>query len=284
VEEFRALPPSRFVLDGEIVIPAGDSLSFDDLLLRIHPAESRIRLLSKQSPALYIAFDLLADGSGASLVETKLGERRTCLERFFDKLPPISRLRLSPATQDLEQAKAWFAGVGGPTDGVVAKRLDCPYLSGERTGMQKVKPIREADCVVGGFRYGTKSKLVGSLLLGLYDGDGLLHHVGFTSGLKAAEKSELTRRLEALIRPPGFTGRAPGGPSRWSTERGAEWQPLAPELVVEITYDHFTGGRFRHGTHLWRWRPDKSPRECTLDQVQIATGAAIQFLVEREQG
>ena len=134
--------------------------------------------------------------------------------------------------------------------------------------MQKIKLMRTADCVVGGFRYGTGSKVVGSLLLGLYDKEGLLHHVGFCSTIKAGERPELTRRLEALIAPPGFTGRAPGGPSRWSTERTGEWEPLKTSLVVEVRYDHFSQGRFRHGTKLLRWRPDKLPRQCTMDQVE----------------
>ena len=155
------------------------------------------------------------------------------------------------------------------TDGVVAKRLDLPYLPGERA-MLKVKRMRTADCVVGGFRYESGRKLVGSLLLGLYDDEGLLHHVGFTSAIAAAEKPELTKRLQKLIMPPGFTGDAPGGPSRWSTERSAEWQPLKPKLVVEVRYDHISGDRFRHGTKLVRWRPDKAPRQCTFEQLDSA--------------
>jgi ATP-dependent DNA ligase len=152
-------------------------------------------------------------------------------------------------------------------DGVIAKRLDGPYVSGERA-MLKVKRLRTADCVVGGFRYGANNDLVGSLLLGLYDDAGLLHHVGFTSTISNAERPALTKRLEALIESPGFTGGAPGGPSRWSTERSAEWQPLRPELVVEVRYDHVTGNRFRHGTKLIRWRPDKAPRQCTFEQIR----------------
>jgi ATP-dependent DNA ligase len=146
--------------------------------------------------------------------------------------------------------------------------------------MQKVKLKRTADCVVGGFRYGSKSKVVGSLVLGLYDAKGLLHHVGFTSSIKAKDKAKLTRELLALRKPPGFTGRAPGGPSRWSTERTGEWEPLAPTLVAEVEYDHFTGGRFRHGTKLLRYRPDKAPRQCTLDQVAKKTRASPLKLLE----
>src|SRR5205807_478140 len=150
-----------------------------------------------------------------------------------------------------------------------AKRLEDPYQSGERA-MLKVKRLRTADCVVGGFRYGTKTKIVGSLLLGLYDDDGLLHHVGFSSNMSAKDRERLTPKLEALVQPPGFSGRAPGGPSRWSTKRSMEWQPLKPKLVVEVQFDHFSGGRFRHGTRFLRWRPDKAPAQCKFDQLGTA--------------
>ena len=175
-------------------------------------------------------------------------------------------MRLSPYTRKVREARQWLAEAGGALDGVIAKRSDGPYVVGERA-MLKVKRLRTADCVVGGFRYGTDSPLVGSLLLGLYDDDGRLNHVGFTSTIANAERAALTRRLEALVEPPGFTGNAPGGPSRWSTERSAEWQPLRPELVVEVRYDHVTDDRFRHGTKLMRWRPDKAPRQCTFEQM-----------------
>ena len=144
--------------------------------------------------------------------------------------------------------------------------------------MQKIKPSQTADCMVGGFRYASRGKVVGSLLLGLYDDEGLLNHVGFMSSFKGDEREKLTPKLEALIKPPGFTGRAPGGPSRWSTKRSTEWEPLAPKLVVEVVYDHFTGGRFRHGTQLVRWRPDKSPHQCTMDQVAKRGGGALKLL------
>ena len=176
-------------------------------------------------------------------------------------------LRLSPFTRDRGEAEAWLQRAGGALDGVVAKRLDGTYESGERA-MLKVKRMRSADCVVGGFRYGTDSKLVGSLLLGLFDHQGLLDHVGFTSAISSEDRESLTRRLEALKGPPGFTGRAPGGPSRWSTERSGEWEPLRHELVVEVRYDHVTGDRFRHGTRLLRWRSDKAPRQCTFEQLE----------------
>ncbi|MBV8863861.1 MAG: hypothetical protein JO210_00515 [Acidobacteriaceae bacterium] len=161
---------------------------------------------------------------------------------------------------------------------MIAKRVDRPYASGERNSMVKIKNLRTADCVVGGFRYGSKEKQVGSLLLGLYDDAGLLNHVGFCSGLAAAEKPELTKKLEALIEPPGFTGNAPGGPSRWSTERSAEWNPLAPKLVVEVQYDHFSGHRFRHGTKLLHWRPDKRPQDCQLSQVKRESESPLTLL------
>jgi len=266
---FLSLGARRFVLDGEIVIPAGESFSFDHLLLRIHPAATRIQRLSGEHPAAFVAFDLLVDERGTLLAGAPLSERRTRLEAFASKHFGGTALRLSEVTTDAGTARSWLRSGGGRLDGILAKRADTPYQSGERTGaFRKIKNLRTADCVVGGFRYGAKTAQVGSLLLGLYDEQRVLHHVGFTSTLPAAERRELTRKLEALIEPPGFTGRAPGGPSRWSSRRSTEWQPLAPQLVVEVQYDHFSGGRFRHGTRLLRWRPDKSPRQCTLDQVR----------------
>jgi ATP-dependent DNA ligase len=187
-------------------------------------------------------------------------------------------VRLSPATGDPKVAQKWFRTVGNNLDGIIAKRVDLPYQSGNRDGMVKIKHMRTCDCVVGGFRYAEKDKVVGSLLLGLYDKQGLLNHVGFTSSFKAAERAALTTRLERLVEPPGFTGRAPGGPSRWSTRRSSEWQPLAPKLVVEVEYDHFTGDRFRHGTRLLRWRPDKAPEQCALDQVASRGGKTLKLL------
>jgi ATP-dependent DNA ligase len=270
VDSVRRLPKKRFVLDAEIVIPVGKDLSFDDLLQRIHPADSRVRKLAEEHPALLIVFDLLVDERGRSLLNSTLGQRRARLEAFArENFAEGGRIRLSPAARDVGAARKWLSSAGGALDGVVAKRLDFTYAagSGQRTGMQKVKLLRTADCVVGGFRYASKGKVIGSLLLGLYDAKGKLHHVGFCSGLTEAKRKELTPKLEALIKPPGFTGAAPGGPSRWSTERTGDWQPLAPKLVVEVQYDHFTGGRFRHGTRLMRWRPDKSPKQCTMDQV-----------------
>jgi ATP-dependent DNA ligase len=269
----------QFVLDGEIVIPISGRLSFDELLLRIHPAASRVKKLAAEHPATYIVFDLLAGERGKSLVDQALAERRPRLEKFAERfLAGHKDIRLSPATTRLAQAKKWLGASGGNLDGIIAKRLDLPYRSGERDGMQKIKRRRTADCVVGGFRYAEGQRVIGSLLLGLYDDEGLLNHVGFTSSFKAADRKRITGIVESLIGPPGFTGNAPGGPSRWSTKRSTEWQPLKPKLVVEVEYDHFTGGRFRHGTHFLRWRPDKAPRQCTLAQVEQSRGASLRLL------
>lgn len=260
--------PGQFVLDGEIIVPVDGALSFDDLLQRIHPAQSRIMKLSVERAAQLIVFDILVDDKGKSLVDFPLAERRKALEKFAKAfLKGNQIIRLSPATTEMPVVRKWFKAAGSGLDGVIAKRIDMPYMSGDRTGMVKVKHHRTADCVVGGFRYAEKARVIGSMLLGLYDDKGLLHHVGFTSSFTAKQRSEFTPKLEKLIKPPGFTGQAPGGPSRWSTKRSTEWEPLSPKLVVEVEYDHFTNGRFRHGTKLLRWRPDKSPAQCTLDQV-----------------
>src|SRR5687767_2058001 len=200
VEGLRSLKPSRFVFDGELVIPVDGALSFDDLLQRIHPAESRVRKLAAQTPALLIVFDLLVDEEGASLVDLPLTERRKRLETFARRfLAKHPRLALSPATDDPAMALRWFEATRGALDGVIAKRRDLAYRSGDRSGMQKIKQRRTADCVVGGFRYASQGRAIGSLLLGLYDEDGLLHHVGFTSGLSADERAALVPKLEKLI-------------------------------------------------------------------------------------
>jgi len=267
ISALQQIKAKKFVLDGEIVIPVQESFSFDDLLQRIHPAESRIRKLSQEYPANILAFDLLVSAEGKLLAGQPLKERRRLLEIFFARyLAHDSTVQLSPVTRQINLARTWLEMAGGKLDGLVAKRLDLTYQSGERTGIQKVKRLRTADCVVGGFRYASERRAVGSLLLGLYD-DGLLHHVGFTSSFSQQEKKTLLQKLKPLIEPPGFTGNAPGGPSRWSTKRSAEWQPLKPKLVVEVQYDHFTGNRFRHGTRFLRWRPDKSPKSCLMSQV-----------------
>lgn len=278
VAALLALPAPAFVLDGEIVIPKGRGLSFDELLQRIHPAASRVAKLAAAAPAWYVVFDLLASSSAKTLLAQPLRERRAQLEAFAARhFPRGGPVRLSPATTRYATAKKWFASVGASLDGIIAKRLSLPYRAGERDGMQKIKLLRSADCVVGGFRYAEKRKEVGSLLLGLYDDEGLLHHVGFCSGLKAAERAALTRKLEKLVEPPGFTGRAPGGPSRWSS-RSADWQPLRAKLVVEVSFDHVTGGRFRHGTRLLRWRPDKKPAQCRMEQLEQKRAGALALL------
>ena len=272
------LPGQQFVLDGELVVPVSGALSFDELQMRLHPAASRVQKLAKANPAIYIVFDLLGE-SGRSYLKQHLRERRRLLERFAHlNLRSTRNIRLSPAATDLRVANKWFKKTGGDLDGVMAKRLDAAYAYGERSAVVKVKQIRTADCVVGGFRYARGARFLGSLLLGLYGDDGLLHHVGFTSAFKASERRALTRKFEALRKPPGFTGNAPGGPSRWSTDRTGEWEPVAPQVVVEVAYDHFTGGRFRHGTKLLRWRPDKKPRQCTMDQVEHHEGKSLMLV------
>jgi ATP-dependent DNA ligase len=279
VHALSALAGPKFVLDGEIVIAEGDRLAFDELQQRIHPAASRIAKLSTEHPASYIVFDMLVNASGKSIAAQPLSVRRAALESFAAKqLRWQSTVRLSPATSDLRTVQGWFATVGSGLDGIIAKRMDTGYRSGTRDGMQKLKHKWTADCVVGGFRYATSRRQVGSLLLGLYNRDGKLDHVGFVSGIRKEDRPALTKRLEKLVKPPGFTGNAPGGPSRWSTERSSEWQPLAPRLVVEVEYDHFTEGRFRHGTNLVRWRPDKSPRQCTIDQFPAVNESALKLL------
>jgi ATP-dependent DNA ligase len=274
----RALRAAKFVLDGEIVIPVDGQLSFDDLLQRIHPAESRVRKLAEATPCVFIVFDLLVDEKGQNLTSFSLEERRKHLEKFAKQhFRKGGLLQLSPMTPDLSVARKWFhMGVG--LDGIVAKNKDLEYETGNRTGMQKIKKQRTADCVVGGFRYLEKKRQVGSLLLGLYNKQGQLDHVGFSSAISGEERPALTKKLEKLINPPGFTGKAPGGLSRWSTKHSMEWQPLKTELVAEVQFDHFTGGRFRHGTKFLRWRPDKAPKACTMDQVKRENRSALALL------
>ena len=278
----------RFVVDGELVIEVDGVLSFEALQLRLHPAQSRVSKLAAAHPAGLVLFDCLLDPEGRSLAPAPLRQRRAALEALHASLGGPERLRLSPGTQDREEACSWLDEVGPALDGVIAKRLDDPYLAGER-GMLKIKRMRTADCVVGGFRYAQDGRGAGSLLLGLYDGAGRLDHVGFTSTISDAERPALTRKLEQLAGGEGFTGRAPGSPSRWSTERSAKWTALRPELVVEVRYDQVTGERFRHGTSLLRWRPDKSPRQCLMDQLtpEAAPGRLVRALstgAERGRG
>ena len=271
VDELLKLKQKHFVLDGEITISVGGRLSFDDLLLRIHPAATRVKKLAAESPAKFFAFDLLAEETKSGIVsiaESPLTERRERLESFFASVPDQSGVRLSPATEDPRIAKEWFEDFGAlGLDGVMAKRSMEPYHSGDRDGMVKVKHFNTADCVVGGFRYATGSKAIGSLLLGLYDDAENLVFIGHTSSFKRQEKIDLKEIVEPLIGENPFSIRVPGGPSRWATEKTGEWSPLEPKLVIEVEFDYFSQGRFRHGSRFLRWRPDKKPKQCTMGQV-----------------
>jgi ATP-dependent DNA ligase len=249
-----AFPPGRYVLDGEIVLfDARGRQDFDALGQRIHPAESRIRMLAEQTPTRFIAFDLLADGDDV-LLELPQHERRRLLEKRVD-----APLDLTPTVFDPDGAQEWLEGA----EGVVAKEMSAPYRPGERTGMLKIKRIRTIDAVVMGWRPGKEEGTVGSLILALYDESGELRTVGHTSGFSAKEKRELPAKLK-----PYETGqRGMGDPSRWASDRELEWIELRPELVVEITFDHTSNDRIRHGAKISRWREDKPPAECRTDQL-----------------
>ena len=266
VEALRGIKAKTFVLDGEIVVPVGGRLSFDDLLQRIHPAASRVKKLAEATPAHYFVFDLLY-AKGTLLIDQPIEARRAQLEEFFASVDH-ELLQLSPATTDRKLASQWFNKFSAAgLDGVMAKRLGEPYHSGDREGMVKVKHLKTADCVVGGFRYGEGTETVGSLLLGLYD-EGRLVYIGHTSSIKKADREALTKQLEKIRGESSFEVRVPGGPSRWATERSGEWVPIRPELVCEVEFDYFSQGRFRHGSKFLRWRPDKAPEQCTMDQVK----------------
>jgi ATP-dependent DNA ligase len=268
-----ALPARRFALDGELVVPFAGALSFDTIQQRIHPAASRVAMLARTTPALYLVFDLLSE-DGIDVVELPLRERRARLERFAATWPAGGTLRLSPVTTERRVVDEWFARVGGALDGVIAKRADRPYTSGKTDAAVKIKKQRSADCVIGGFRYAAGSKdRVGSLLLGLYDEDGELDYIGFCSGFTSPERQALLAKLEPYRGGSGFTGGAPDmAPSRWSrgADRDRSYVALRPELVLEVAFDQVTGGRIRHGTRPLRWRTDKEPRQCTADQLEIA--------------
>ena len=284
VEQLSRLPARKFILDGEIIIRSAAGLDFDALLQRIHPAASRIRKLSQETPSSYLVFDILLSERGKVLTSLPLSARRMALQEFATHFKDAERIHLSPASSDFSAAERWMKqGATQGLDGVVAKRLDCEYMTGERTGMVKVKRLRTADCVVGGFRWAhSKGKrpgdAVGSLLLGLYNDSGQLDHIGFSSSFAAPERKQLKTILKPLIgkesnKSAGFSGKAPGGPSRWTRDASAvEWIPLQHKLVGEFQYDHFSGDRFRHGTKFLRWRPDKDPRQCTMDQVRPGKG------------
>ena len=255
VEQIRAMPVEHAVIDGEMIVVVDGVQEFDLLSQRIHPAASRVERLASETPAAYVAFDVLADGD-EPLLDLSYDERRTRLERL-----DLGGVELTPVTPDREAAGQWLTGV---SEGVIAKQGDASYLPGERKGMVKIKRVRTADCVVVAFRFGKEEGTLGSLILGLYGDDGELHVVGHTSGFKAKEKRELIAFLE-----PYRTGeRGSGEPSRWKSDEELVWEGLRPELVCEITFDHITGNRIRHGAKLVRWREDKAPRECTMDQLR----------------
>jgi ATP-dependent DNA ligase len=282
VQAFQSLPFPAFVLDGEIVVAQDGRLSFDALLLRIHPAASRVAKLASDTPATFIAFDLLYDSSKeTAFMSRPLVDRRTHLERFFSSIPNNPLIQLSPVSRDRIIAARWFNELGAyGLDGIMAKKIHEPYHAGDRQAMMKVKHVKTADCVVGGFRYSATtaktgkanhaaSKTIGSLLLGLHDTDGLLHFVGFTSSFSKEDRTRLKSVVEPLKGGPGFSGKAPGGPNRWSQRQSDDWERVDPMLVCEIQYDYFSQGRFRHGTKFLRWRPEKDPRQCMFDQLEL---------------
>ena len=255
VEQVLQLPAERLVLDGEMVVMVDGVQEFDLLSQRIHPAASRVEMLAKETPAHLVAFDLLADGDEV-LMELPYTERR-------ERLAPLiaDPVELTPVTDSPEGAGEWLAGTG---EGVIAKQADAAYLPGERKGMMKIKRVRTADAVVAAFRYGKEPNTVGSLILGMYGDDGELHIVGHTSSFKAQQKRDLIDLLE-----PYRTGeRGSGEPSRWKSDEELVWEGLRPELVCEISFDHITGRRIRHGSKFLRWRDDKDPTECDLDQLR----------------
>ncbi len=277
------------VIDGEVVIPGTYGLDFEQLLLRIHPAESRVKKLAGQSPSSFVGFDLLARGS-RDLRDQGLEDRRLQLEdalgaavhlprgttgsgpeleaEVIESLAHGPKLALTPQTDDPELARVWFdVFEGAGLDGIIAKKNDQPYLAGERA-MVKIKHQRTADCVIGGYRLNKTKDGIGSLLLGLYDDAGTLHYVGHTSSFKAPERRALLAELGPLEGGTSFGGgRTPGGPSRWTGAEGASWVAMEPALVCEVAYDHLQGDRFRHATTFKRWRPEKPPRECTFEQI-----------------
>jgi ATP-dependent DNA ligase len=255
VEQVGAMAADGVVLDGEICVTVDGVQEFDLLSQRIHPAESRVRMLADKTPASYVAFDLLAEG-GKELLALPYTERRARLEKL--KLDPVE---LTEVVADRAAAGKWLAGTG---EGVIAKQADAPYRPGERKGMVKIKRVRTADAVVAAFRFGKEEGTVGSLILGMYDDDGELHIVGHTSGFRAKQKRELLELLE-----PYRTGeRGSGEPSRWKSDEELVWEGLRPELVCEVNFDHITGHRIRHGAKFVRWREDKDPEECSIAQLR----------------
>ncbi len=265
VAALKEAAAQQFVTDGELLILRGDAADFDGLLQRIHPAESRVRKLAQETPATYVLFDLLVEDRNA-LYQQNLRARHKRLEAFVEgNFTREETVRISPATTDALLAQRWLEGSFARLDGVIAKR-DVPYAFGSRDAVFKIKRSYTADCVVGGFRAAADGSIA-SLLLGLYDEEGKLHHVGFVGSMGAAERKRAGDLLRPIVEPPGFTGAAPGGPSRWRKGPNAEWFPVRPQIVVEVAFDHVTAHRFRHATRLLRWRPDKPPRQCTMDQL-----------------
>ncbi len=279
LDAVRDALPRRCVLDGEIVVATGDRLDFDVLSQRIHPAVSRIELLAAQTPARVIAFDLLALG-GESLLDAPYAQRRA---RLADVVPPDHHgVHLTPVTTDPDTGRDWFRLFeGAGLDGLICKDADLPYAPGKRL-MKKVKHARTADCVVAGYRWHKSGPIVGSLLLGLYGDDGVLHHVGVSASFTAQRRKELVDELAPYglddvsahpwagwaAQTGAETTRMPGAPSRWSGTKDMTWQPLRPELVVEVGYDHMEGDRFRHTARFTRWRPDRAPESCTYAQLE----------------
>jgi ATP-dependent DNA ligase len=267
LEGFRQLPADSVVLDGELIIVGADGLDFESLQLRLHPAPSRVEVLSRATPAIFVAFDLLAEGED-DLRELPLRTRRERLERLLEGARPP--MLLTPYTRDAETARRWFEEFeGAGLDGVIAKGWSQPYLPGKR-GWVKLKHQRTADCVVIGFRWSSDRKTLGALLLGLYDREGTLHYVGHTSSFDAATRRELLARLQPMVVESSAQtrGRMPGGQSRWSHGRETEWEGVRPELVCEVAFEKLQAGqRFRHATGFRRWRPDKPPAACTFDQI-----------------
>jgi ATP-dependent DNA ligase len=282
VRAVRELLPERCVVDGEILIPRGDRLDFEALLQRIHPAQSRVDLLAEQTPASFVAFDLLALGD-ESLLETPFAQRRERLTAALDGVaPPVY---VTAVTRDADTAQRWFTTFeGAGLDGVVAKAPDLPYGPDQRL-MTKVKHVRTADCVVAGFRWHKSGPIVGSLLLGLYNDDGTLQHIGVAASFPMARRAELVEEL-APYRAEALDGhpwqdwanaqvqedgehRMPGAQSRWNAGKDLSWVPLRPELVVEVKYDQLEGRRLRHTGQFLRWRPDRDPRSCTYDQLEV---------------
>lgn len=293
IEPLKAALPERCVVDGEIVIAGDRGLDFDALLLRIHPAASRVKMLSAQSPASFVAWDLLALGDD-DLRNVPLAERRKKLERALARAK--APLHLSPATRDREVAQDWFERFeGAGLDGVMAKRLDSPYRAGERT-MIKVKHSRTADCVVAGFRWHKNGPgtMIGSLLLGLYDDDGTLHHAGVTSTFTNKVRKELVDELAPLRRnalenhpwrdwaeAQSGAQRLPGASSRWNRGKDLSWEPLRVERVCEVAYDHMQGTRFRHAARFVRWRFDKQPKDCRYDQLEVVPAFELEKVFGR---